>query len=149
MTTAKTKTTQHLSFALGGQLRGVYLYGQVAELVDAALHGGNESYMSAAFKIRIGSNPVLTTKLNTLTEQQLQTKIKRKLIERGWYVTKLIKTSTNGIPDLLAIKYGKAMFIEVKREGGRLSLVQKLRIEELKAAGAIVKVWTDYEVDFK
>lgn len=26
MTTAKTKTTQHLSFALGGQLRGVYFY---------------------------------------------------------------------------------------------------------------------------
>ena len=83
-----------------------------------------------------------------MTEQQLQTKIKRKLIERGWYVTKLIKTSTNGIPDLLAIKYGKAMFIEVKREGGKLSPIQELRIEELKAAGAIVKVWTDYDTDF-
>lgn len=83
-----------------------------------------------------------------MNEQQIQTKIKRKLIERGWYVTKLIKTSTNGIPDLLAIKYGKAMFIEVKREGGRLSLVQKLRIDELKAAGAIVKVWTDFDTDF-
>ena len=83
-----------------------------------------------------------------MTEQQLQTKIKRKLIERGWYVTKLIKTSTNGIPDLLAIKYGKAMFIEVKREGGKLSPIQELRIEELKAAGAIVKVWTDFDTDF-
>jgi HJR/Mrr/RecB family endonuclease len=95
-----------------------------------------------------GSNPVLTTKLNTMNEQQIQTKIKRKLIERGWYVTKLIKTSTNGIPDLLAIKYGKAMFIEVKREGGRLSPIQELRIEELKAAGAIVKIWTDFDTDF-
>jgi hypothetical protein len=83
-----------------------------------------------------------------MTEQQIQTKIKRKLIERGWYVTKLIKTSTNGIPDLLAIKYGKAMFIEVKREGGKLSPIQELRIEELKAAGAIVKVWTDFDTDF-
>ena len=34
----------------------------MAELVDAALHGGTESYVSAAFKIRTGSNPVLTTK---------------------------------------------------------------------------------------
>ena len=83
-----------------------------------------------------------------MTEQQIQTKIKRKLIERGWYVTKLIKTSTNGIPDLLAIKYGKAMFIEVKREGGKLSPIQELRIEELKSAGAIVKVWTDFDTDF-
>ena len=30
-------------------------------MVDAALRGGTESYMSAAFKIRTGSNPVLTT----------------------------------------------------------------------------------------
>ena len=83
-----------------------------------------------------------------MTEQQIQTKIKKKLQAQGYFVTKLIKTSTNGIPDLLAIKDGQAMFIEVKREGGRLSLVQKLRIEELKAAGAIVKVWTDFDTDF-
>jgi cation transport regulator ChaC len=108
----KTYTTQHLSFALGGQCEGCLFY-------------------------------------MPMTEQQIQTKIKRKLIERGWYVTKLIKTSTNGIPDLLAIKYGKAMFIEVKREGGKLSPIQELRIEELKAAGAIVKVWTDYDFNFK
>ena len=31
-------------------------------MVDAALHGGTESYMSAAFKIRTGSSPVLTTR---------------------------------------------------------------------------------------
>jgi Holliday junction resolvase len=84
-----------------------------------------------------------------MTEQQIQTKIKKKLQERGWFVTKLIKTSTNGIPDLLAIKYGKAMFIEVKRENGKLAPLQQMRLEELIQAGAIVKVWIDYEVDFK
>jgi hypothetical protein len=84
-----------------------------------------------------------------MTEQQIQTKIKKKLQESGWYVTKLIKTSTNGIPDLLAIKHGKAMFIEVKRENGILSPLQELRRLELIEAGAIVKVWSDYEVDFK
>lgn len=84
-----------------------------------------------------------------MTEQQIQTKIKKKLQERGWFVTKLIKTSTNGIPDLLAIKYGKAMFIEVKRENGKLAPLQQMRLEELTEAGAIVKVWCDYEVDFK
>lgn len=83
-----------------------------------------------------------------MTEQQIQTKIKKKLQERGWFVTKLIKTSTNGIPDLLAIKYGKAMFIEVKRENGKLAPLQQMRLEELTQAGAIVKVWSDYEVDF-
>jgi len=87
--------------------------------------------------------------LDIMTEQQIQTKIKKKLQERGWFVTKLIKTSTNGIPDLLAIKYGKAMFIEVKRENGKLAPLQQMRLEELIQAGAIVKVWSDYEVDFK
>lgn len=83
-----------------------------------------------------------------MTEQQIQTKIKKKLQDRGWFVTKLIKTSTNGIPDLLAIKYGKAMFIEVKKENGKLAPLQQMRLEELTEAGAIVKVWSDYEVDF-
>lgn len=83
-----------------------------------------------------------------MTEQQIQSKIKRKLQERGWYVTKLIKTSTNGIPDLLAIKNGKAMFIEVKREQGKLSTLQELRIDELRQSGAIVHIWTDFEVNF-
>ena len=83
-----------------------------------------------------------------MTEQQIQTKIKKKLQERGWFVTKLIKTSTNGIPDLLAIKYGKAMFIEVKKENGKLAPLQQMRLEELIQVGAIVKVWSDYEVDF-
>ena len=83
-----------------------------------------------------------------MTEQQIQTKIKKKLQAQGWFVTKLIKTSTNGIPDLLAIKNGKAMFIEVKRENGKLAPLQQMRLEELIQAGAIVKVWSDYEVDF-
>jgi Holliday junction resolvase len=86
--------------------------------------------------------------LDIMTEQQIQTKIKKKLQERGWFVTKLIKTSTNGIPDILAIKYGKAMFIEVKKENGKLAPLQQMRLEELIQAGAIVKVWSDYEVDF-
>lgn len=84
-----------------------------------------------------------------MTEQQIQSKIKKKLQEQGWYVTKLIKTSTNGIPDLLAIKNGKAMFIEVKREQGKLSPLQQLRIQELSEAGAIVHIWSDFETNFK
>ncbi len=84
----------------------------------------------------------------SISEQQIQSKIKKKLQEQGWYVTKLIKTSTNGIPDLLAIKNGKAMFIEVKREQGKLSPLQQLRIQELSDAGAIVHIWKDFEVNF-
>ena len=84
-----------------------------------------------------------------MTEQQIQTKIKKKLQAQGYFVTKLIKTSTNGIPDLLAIKDGQAMFIEVKKENGILSPLQELRLSELKKYGCAVLVLTDWNVDFK
>jgi len=83
-----------------------------------------------------------------MLESKIQSKIKKKLELNGFFVTKLIKTSTNGIPDLLAVKDGKATFIEVKRPEGVLSELQKLRIKELQRFGCEVKIWTDYEREF-
>jgi Holliday junction resolvase len=83
-----------------------------------------------------------------MLESKIQTKIKKKLELNGFFVTKLIKTSTNGIPDLLAVKDGKATFIEVKRPDGVLSELQKLRIKELQRFGCEVKIWQDYEREF-
>ncbi len=79
-------------------------------------------------------------------EQQVQTKIKNKLKADGWLVVKLIKTSMNGIPDLLALKGGRAVFIEVKQKGGKASPLQIERINQLRAAGFEAQIWTDYEV---
>lgn len=83
-----------------------------------------------------------------MLEQKIQTKIIKKLELNGWYVVKLIKTSKNGIMDLMALKNGKTMFIEVKQPNGVLSEIQKYRIKELTSQGFECKVWTDYEVDF-
>lgn len=41
------------------------------------------------------------------------------------------------------------MFIEVKQESGKLSEIQKLRIKQLQEQGFDVKVWIDYNTDFK
>ena len=50
--------------------------------------------------------------------EKLESIIQREIIvhlERdGWYVIKLIQTNKNGIPDLLCIRDGKCMFVEVK-----------------------------------
>ena len=54
----------------------------------------------------------------------------------------------NGIPDLVAFKEGKTMFIEVKQPNGVLSEIQKIRIKQLKEQGFEVNVWTDYQVAF-
>jgi Holliday junction resolvase len=83
-----------------------------------------------------------------MLESKIQTKIKKKLEEKGFLVIKLIKTSCNGIPDLMALKEGKTIFIEVKQPTGVLSELQKLRIKQLRDLGFECKVWTDYEVDF-
>lgn len=84
-----------------------------------------------------------------MTEQQIQNKIIKKLELSGYYVIKLIKTNKNGIPDLIAIKENECFFIEVKRPDGRLSEVQKFRIKELQSNNIKVKVWQDYEQEFK
>lgn len=82
-----------------------------------------------------------------MKEQNVQTKIKKKLTEQGWLVVKLMKTSLNGIPDLMCLKNGKAMFIEVKTDKGIVSPLQNERIECLRRQGFEVKIWKDYETD--
>ena len=84
-----------------------------------------------------------------ILESKRQTKIKKKLELEGWFVIKLITTSCNGIPDLLCLKNGNAMFIEVKQPDGTLSELQNVRIGQLLALGFDVKVWTEYDTDFK
>ena len=84
-----------------------------------------------------------------MLESAIQTKIKKKMQEDGWTVIKLIKTSMNGIPDILALKNGEVMFIEVKQPKGVLSPIQKHVIETLRVKGFDVKVWTDYKEDYE
>ena len=67
-----------------------------------------------------------------MTEQKIQFLITNYLKKEGWWITKLMMTTTSGIPDLLCIKGGKTIFIEVKKPGGRLSKIQEYRIAEIR-----------------
>jgi Holliday junction resolvase len=87
--------------------------------------------------------------LNEISEQQIQKKITTKLEQEGYFVLKIIKANKNGYPDLIAVKNNITTFIEVKRPRGVLSALQKVRIQELKDKGINVKVWCDYDTDFK
>jgi Holliday junction resolvase len=84
-----------------------------------------------------------------MTEQYIQTKIKNKLEKEGWFILKLIKVSKSGIPDILALRNGITMFIEVKKPNGKLSELQRHRIKELRDLGFEVKIWTDYNKNFE
>ena len=87
--------------------------------------------------------------LNEISEQKIQTKIINRLTKEGWLCVKLIKTSKNGIPDVMALKDGNTMLIEVKKPNGRLSELQKIRIKQLQDLGFECKIWTDYDLDYK
>ena len=67
----------------------------------------------------------------------------------GWYVIKIHggPYQLSGLPDVLAIKRGRAVWAEFKRPGGEPTRIQELRIRELEAAGcrcAVVRSATEY-----
>ena len=76
-----------------------------------------------------------------MKEQQIQSKRIKQLEAEGYYVLKLIKTSKNGIPDILAIKEGEILFSEIKTPTGKLSEIQKYRIKELESYGFKTEVY--------
>ena len=82
------------------------------------------------------------------SEQAIQKKIITQLEKQGYFVLKLIKCNKNGYPDLIAVKENETIFIEVKRPGGVLSELQKVRIKELRSRNINVKIWQGYEQDF-
>ena len=77
------------------------------------------------------------------SEQQIQTAIMSKLRAAGWYVNKLIVTSLVGVPDVIAHKDGRTMYIEVKRPGQKPTDLQEHRMQELGKYGVKVMVCSD------
>jgi len=82
-----------------------------------------------------------------MKEQQYQKKISDNLTKEGWFVTNLIKTNRNGIPDLLALKDGEPpKFIECKTPNGKLSVIQKYMLKLLSSLGFCVSVSYGMEI---
>lgn len=76
-----------------------------------------------------------------MTEQQIQSKLIKRLESEGYYVLKLVKTNKNGIPDVVALKAGEIpKFIEVKRPTGVVSELQQFRLRELRKHGFTAEV---------
>lgn len=84
-----------------------------------------------------------------MRESELQTKIKARMEKHGWLVVKLISTNWNGIPDLLCMRKGKAIFLEVKTEQGVVAPLQEHRIKTLNSIGMhsrVVRCLEDVDV---
>jgi Holliday junction resolvase len=80
-------------------------------------------------------------------ESGYQNKIIKNLEKEGFYVLKLIRTNKNGIPDLIAFKSNKVCLIECKIPKGKLSELQKYRLDELTSLG--IDCFVSYGMDVK
>jgi Holliday junction resolvase len=77
-----------------------------------------------------------------MSEQEIQRKRIKELESEGYYVLKLTVTNKNGIPDLIAIpKDADVLFVECKKEKGKVSELQKYRLKELEKYGFRTEVY--------
>lgn len=80
--------------------------------------------------------------MNRKLESRIQADIIKRLESEGFYIIKLVLTNKSGLPDLLCLKEGKVLFIEVKRPGEKPRTLQEYRINELRNMGFEVQVLT-------
>ena len=71
-----------------------------------------------------------------MSEQKIQTTIVKWLESHGWLTVKTIVMSKAGFPDIIAMKDGRNVWIEVKAKNGVVSKLQEIRIKQLIASGA-------------
>lgn len=53
------------------------------------------------------------------------------------YVVKVVRANRSGVPDLLICKNGVFVGVELKKEDGQLSPLQKIHLSEIKQSGGI------------
>lgn len=77
----------------------------------------------------------------------LESVIQRNIIKRyeaeGYLVIKIGLCNLNGFPDLMLLKDGKAIFVEVKRPGQQPRPLQEYRLKQLRDAGFDAFVMTE------
>jgi archaeal holliday junction resolvase (hjc) len=73
-------------------------------------------------------------------ESDVQRRLIKELEERGWMAVKIVLCNMNGFPDIMALKDGRTVFIEVKRAGERPRPLQEFRHRKLREQGFEVYV---------
>jgi hypothetical protein len=73
-------------------------------------------------------------------ESAITRSIQRYAHGHGWWTLKIHggPFQTAGIPDLLCVKYGRAVFLEVKQPGKSATKLQDHRIGEIRSVGGAV-----------
>ena len=70
-----------------------------------------------------------------MLESEIKKRSSKFLEDYGWEVIHLIQTNKNGIPDTLALRNKRAVFIEFKQPGKKPEALQEYRIKKLREQG--------------
>ena len=70
-----------------------------------------------------------------------QAKFIKQMEEEGYLVLKTIRLNQNGFPDIILLKDGKTIFVELKEGKDTLKPLQALRINQLRAKGFQAYCW--------
>jgi hypothetical protein len=68
-------------------------------------------------------------------ERQIESRVKSHCDRLGIYCRKFVSPSSAGVPDRFLAKGGKVMFLELKREGNKMTPLQEREIRKLNEAG--------------
>lgn len=85
-----------------------------------------------------------------MREKAIEERLRQEVAKIGGKAYKLVSTGNAGMPDrLVCLPGGKAVFVELKRpKGGKVSLLQKYRMSELRIRGFEVRVInTEEQID--
>lgn len=74
------------------------------------------------------------------SESAIQKKLLDGLDSRGWWTQKVVGQSRNGLPDIVAVHDGETLWIEVKRDDGKLGKSQHREIPLMARHGCNVLV---------
>lgn len=76
-----------------------------------------------------------------MLEKQIEARLTRGVKALGGRAYKWVSPGNVGVPDrVVVLPDGRVEFVELKTEKGRLSKMQKIQIDRLKAFGAVVHI---------
>ncbi len=78
-----------------------------------------------------------------MSEKEIETKMREKIKARGGLFIKFVSPGAAGVPDRIAITpHGRIIFVELKREGGVISPLQKFVHKQLRMRHVDVRTVT-------
>lgn len=84
-----------------------------------------------------------------MLEKDIEAYLVRKVRDAGGKAYKFVSPTNRGVADrLVVLPGGRIWFVEVKKLGGRLSPLQRIFLDEIKALGANYQLlWSKEDVD--